>query len=179
MKNKIKYVFLCVSIIFSQFNWENNGRPIRQGYHIEWQRTSDVGSNGEVIFAWSDTRIGDRDVYAKKTDANGNDLWGSEGIAVVNAPGRQEDPQLVSDGQGGAYVIWKDYRDEPDDGDFYAQHVMSDGTLAWNSSGVALTNVEGKQSSPNLCIISLSTPNPADNLSSITNHSLSNIESHV
>ena len=90
MKNKIKYVFLCVSIIFSQFNWENNGRPIRQGYHIEWQRTSDVGSNGEVIFAWSDTRIGDRDVYAKKTDANGNDLWGSEGIAVVNAPGRQE-----------------------------------------------------------------------------------------
>ena len=151
MKNKIKYLLLCISMIFTQFNWNENGIPIRQGYHIEWQRTADVGNNGEVIFAWSDTRIGDRDVYAKKIDAAGNDLWGSEGIAVINASGRQEDPQLVSDGQGGAYVIWKDYRDEPDDGDFYAQHILSDGTLAWNSSGIALTNVPGKQSSPNLC----------------------------
>ena len=87
---------------------------------------------------------------AKKIDVNGNDLWGSQGIAVINASGRQEDPQLVSDGQGGAYVIWKDYRDEPDDGDFYAQRILSDGTLAWNLSGIALTNVPGKQSSPNL-----------------------------
>ncbi len=153
MKNIIKYIYvlILVSFSFSQFNWSDDGISIRQGYHIEWQRTSDVGDNGEIIFAWSDTRIGDRDVYAKKIDINGNDLWGPDGIAVINAFGRQEDPQLVSDGQGGAYIIWKDYRDEPDDGDFYAQHILSDGSLAWSTSGIPLSDQSGAQTSPNLC----------------------------
>ena len=71
---------------------------------------------------------------------------------MVKADGRQEDPQLVSDNNGGAYVIWKDYRYEPDDGDFFAQHILSDGSLAWDPLGVPLTTVSGKQTSPNLCV---------------------------
>lgn len=152
--NKLSFIFLFLSFLICQFDWQENGVPIRQGYHIEWQRTADVGGSGEVIFAWSDTRDGGRDIYAKKIDSEGNDFdgWDSQGQIVVKAPGRQEDPQLVSDGDGGAYVIWKDYRDEPDDGDFYAQHILSDGSLAWNELGVPLTTVSGKQTSPNLCV---------------------------
>ena len=44
-----------------------------------------------MIFAWSDTRYGGRDVYAQKVDQFGNQLWGSEGVPIVLAPGRQED----------------------------------------------------------------------------------------
>ena len=150
--NKSTFTLLFVSFLFSQFDWQDNGIPIRQGYHIEWQRTADVGDNGDVIFAWSDTRDGGRDIYAKKIDSQGNEIWDSNGQIVVKAPGRQEDPQLVNDGNGGAYVIWKDYRNEPDDGDFYAQHILSDGSLAWNELGVSLTSVSGKQTSPNLCV---------------------------
>ena len=92
MKSINKLFFLCVlfSLSFSQFDWEDNGIAIRQGYHIEWQRTADIGDNGDVIFAWSDTRDGGRDIYAKKIDANGNELWNSNGQLVVAAPGRQE-----------------------------------------------------------------------------------------
>ena len=151
MNKNIYISLILMSLIFSQFNWDDNGVPIRQGYHIEWQRTADVGNNEEVIFAWSDTRVGDRDVYVKKISSTGEDLWGANGKPVIVAPGRQEDPQLVSDGNGGAYVIWKDYRDEPDDGDFYAQHILFNGEPAWNPLGVPLTTVTGKQSSPNLC----------------------------
>ena len=75
-----------------------------------------------------------------------------DGQIVVKADGRQEDPQLVSDNNGGAYIIWKDYRYEPDDGDFFAQHILSDGSLAWDPLGVPLTTVSGKQTSPNLCV---------------------------
>ena len=107
--NKSTFTLLFVSFLFSQFDWQDNGIPIRQGYHIEWQRTADVGDNGDVIFAWSDTRDGGRDIYAKKIDSQGNEIWDSNGQIVVKAPGRQEDPQLVNDGNGGAYVIWKDY----------------------------------------------------------------------
>ena len=151
--NKI-LILILISVGFCQFDWDDNGTAIRQGYHIEWQRTADVGSSGEVIFAWSDTRDGGRDIYALKIDENGNvaDGWDINGQIVVKADGRQEDPQLVNDSNGGAYVIWKDYRFEPDDGDFFAQHILFDGSLAWDASGIPLTTVSGKQTSPNLCV---------------------------
>jgi hypothetical protein len=75
-----------ISFIFCQFDWEDNGVPVRQGIHIEWQRTGDNGSDNEMIFAWSDTRYGGRDIYGKKIDNEGNDLWGSEGVPIVIAP---------------------------------------------------------------------------------------------
>jgi hypothetical protein len=70
-----------------------------------------------------------RDVYVQKIDAQGNKLWGEKGIAVTTAYGRQEDPLLVGDENGGAFIVWIDYRNEPDTkGDVYAQHVLSDGS---------------------------------------------------
>ena len=127
---KILFLIGCsLSLVVAQFDWDDNGVPVRQGVHIEWQRTGDNGNTGEMIFAWSDTRFGGRDVYAKKIDSMGYELWNSEGVPIVVAPGRQEDPILVSDDNGGAYIIWVDYRDEPDNGDIYAQHINSDGEL--------------------------------------------------
>ena len=111
---------LIFSIGFSQqFGWVDNGLALRQGVHIEWQKTGDIGNNGEMIFAWSDTRTSDREVYAQKFDSEGNKLWGNEGIIVVEYEGRQEDPILINDGNGGAYLIWRDYRDENYYGDIY------------------------------------------------------------
>ena len=69
------YLLLCINLLFSQFDWQDNGVPVRQGIHIEWQRTGDVGNDGEMIFAWSDTRYGGRDVYAQKIDQDGNNMW--------------------------------------------------------------------------------------------------------
>ena len=68
---KINYLILVLSsFLIAQFDWIDNGAALRQGYHIEWQRTADIGLSGEVIFAWSDTRDGGRDIYAKKIDQN-------------------------------------------------------------------------------------------------------------
>ena len=147
---RILSIFL-ISFAYSQFDWDDNGVPVRQGVHIEWQRTGDDGLDGQMIFAWSDTRFGGRDIYVKKIDSDGNDLWDSEGVPIVVAPGRQEDPILVSDDNGGAYIVWVDYRDEPDYGDIYAQHINSDGEISWGIEGVPLTTVPYKQVSPNMC----------------------------
>ena len=97
MKNKF-LLLLLLTTLFAQYDWQNNGVPVRQGIHIEWQRTGDIGNDGEMIFAWSDTRYGGRDIYIQKVDDSGNPLWGSEGLAVVLEDGRQEDPILASDG---------------------------------------------------------------------------------
>ena len=150
----MRFLFLCsiVSLMFSQFDWIDGGAPIRQGQHIEWQRTAGDGNPGEVIFAWSDTRDSMRDVYVQKIDAEGNRLWGEKGIAVTTAYGRQEDPLLVGDDNGGAFIIWIDYRDEPDTkGDVYAQHVLSDGSLVWSLEGQPIVVKDGAQRSPNMC----------------------------
>ena len=147
--NKINIFIIVMSILFSQYDWNDNGVAIRQGVHIEWQRTADMDDN--LIFAWSDTRQGGRDVYAQKVNNQGEKSWNENGLVVVETDGRQEDPMVISDGQGGAYVVWVDYKDEPEDGDVYAQHVLADGTLAWDSAGIGLATNPGKQVSPNMC----------------------------
>jgi hypothetical protein len=50
------------------------------------------------------------------------------------------------------YIIWTDYQFEPEDGDVFAQHVLSDGTLAWNEDGIPLSTVVGMQTSLNMCV---------------------------
>ena len=83
---------ILISFVYCQFDWDDNGVPVRQGVHIEWQRTGDDGLDGQMIFAWSDTRSSDREVYAQKFDSNGNKRWGDDCIIVVEYEVRQEDP---------------------------------------------------------------------------------------
>ncbi len=150
----LKKIFLLVSVlttVFSQFDWDDGGIPIRQGIHTEWQRTASVGNDGEIIFVWSDTRDGGRDIYAQKVNTAGEILWQENGTPIVTEVGRQEDPISISDENGGIFVVWRDYRNEPEDGDVYAQHVLGDGSLNWDPIGVALSNVEGTQESINMC----------------------------
>ena len=132
-----------------EFLWTDNGVPVRQGVHIEWQRTGDLGAEGQMIFAWSDTRTGDRDIYIQKIDTTGATLWGDTGIRATIADGRQEDPVLVSDGAGGAFLAWIDYRDD-EYGDVYAQHLDADGNLSWDPAGVPVAANTGSQQSANM-----------------------------
>jgi len=132
-----------------EFLWIENGVSVRQGVHIEWQRTGDIGFSGELIFGWSDTRTGDRDIYVQKIDSSGQLLWGETGIRATVAAGRQEDPVLVSDGAGGAFLAWIDYRDD-EYGDVYAQHLDADGNLSWDPSGVPLAVNAGSQQTANM-----------------------------
>ena len=130
----------------------DNGVPVRQGAHIEWQRTGDVGDNGTTIFGWSDTRSGDRDIFAQKVNQQGDKLWGENGLTVVQYSGRQEDPIFISDNDGGFYAIWSDFRNEPvSDGQPYAQHISSEGILSWDDSGIPLSDDKLTEFSLNLC----------------------------
>ncbi len=149
--NFILTLIVLFGFSFTQFNWEDDGLAVRQGVHIEWQRTADLDNSNEFIFAWSDTRQGGRDIYIQKINENGEKIWGENGLTVVQEIGRQEDPILIADGQGGAYIVWVDYKNEPDDGDIYAQHVNSGGELSWELGGIGLATQPGKQVSPNMC----------------------------
>jgi hypothetical protein len=62
-------------------------------------------------------------------DAFGNSQWIANGIAICTERERQLEPELCSDGSGGAIIVWYDYR--ADDLDLYAQLVDSTGDVMW------------------------------------------------
>jgi hypothetical protein len=71
---------------------------------------------------------------------------------VFDVDDDDEDPLIIPDDNGGAYIIWRDYRYENYYGDIYAQHIDSNGEQLWASGGIPLSNHTGGQSSHNLCI---------------------------
>ena len=65
------------TLMFAQLTqWQENGIPIRQGENIEWFRSAAPLEDGSVVYVWSDTKLGDRDLWAQRVDANGNNVWG-------------------------------------------------------------------------------------------------------
>ena len=130
--------------------WGANGVPVRQGYHIEWQKTTCPGDAGELIVAWSDTRNQLRDLYAQKLDDEGNVIWTDNGLLVNGAYSRQEDPVLESDHNGGAFISWVDFRSDSA-GDIYSQHIGPDGELLLDADGVPISTATNVQISINMC----------------------------
>ena len=153
MKKLVFTVLINTILISSDFD-SSDGAPIRQGVHIEWYRTVAPGNDGEAIFVWSDTRYGMRNIFAHKVNGNGDLLWGEDGAVVTDLPGRQEDPVAITDGAGGVFVAWVDYRFD-EQGDIFFQHLDNNGSIGLDAGGVALAQVAGKQISINMCTDSL------------------------
>ncbi len=142
--------FLLIStLLFGQTIWQDDGIPIRQGVNIEWYRSGTTLEDGSVVYVWSDTRRGDRDVWAQHVDVNGNLLWGVDAIMVNGEINRQEDPVVINTGDGGVIVAWVDFRNE-DAGDIYAQKLDENGNLIWDESGVPLCLASDVQISLNI-----------------------------
>lgn len=72
------------------------------------------------------------------------------GVPVCPATPDQQDPVVVSDGAGGVFVAWHDFRSGAFD--IYAQRISSAGVPLWASGGVAVCSATGAQMSP--CITS-------------------------
>ncbi len=108
---------------------------------------TDVG-NGNSIITWQDDRAGNYDIYAQKIDSSGNILWTSNGVAVCSKTTAQKSPKIVDDNAGGAYIVWEDSLNFY--WDIYAQHINSNGTLAWASGGVSICSAPNLQSNPRI-----------------------------
>ena len=66
-------------------------------------------------------------------------------ISLNNAAG---DPNIISDGIGGAIITWRDSRSG--NYDIYAQRISASGVIQWTNNGVAICNVGYNQVSPKI-----------------------------
>jgi Secretion system C-terminal sorting domain len=144
----ISALVISISLIWAQVQWENP-LPVRQGVNIEWTRASEPMTDGSVVYVWSDTRNGDRDLWAQRVDDLGNTLWGDEGTLINGEINRQEDPVVIGDGNGNVIIAWVDFRYE-DAGDIFVQKLDSNGNKLWSDAGVPLCTAGEIQISLNI-----------------------------
>ncbi len=131
---------------WGQVQWAANGAPVRVAGS---QQTNPCivsdGAGGAIIFYEHLANNGSTDIHAQRIDSSGNQLW-LTGVLICTAMNDQLLPRAVSDGSGGAIVIWQDNRQGSNaDADVFAQHVNSSGAVLWNGNGVGVSTAAQKQ----------------------------------
>jgi FlgD Ig-like domain len=103
---------------------------------------------GGAIIAWRDSRGVSADVYAQRVNSVGATLWTPNGVAVCTATGQQNEISIVADGQGGAFLAWRDPRNGISNNDIYAQGLNASGAPRWAPDGVVVSNAVLDQIEP-------------------------------
>ena len=135
--------------------WETNGNPVctASGEQNNTAILSD-GADGAFV-VWQDWTSGAANLYLQHITSNGTVAagWPAAGLALCTAAGDQKAPALASDGAGGLFVAWEDYRAGGSDGNLYLQRITAAGAVAtgWPASGLALCTAVGGQGYPSVC----------------------------
>jgi hypothetical protein len=112
-------------------------------------------AGGALIF-WQDARNANYDIYGQHIDAGGQvytseaSVWVADGISIAGATGNQYVPAAVSDGAGGAILVWQDGRLGAGNYDIFAQRVDGDGNRLWAPAGVPVCTAPSNQINPTI-----------------------------
>lgn len=94
------------------------------------------GSGGVIVIYALETvsgeRQGDSDVVAQRFDSAGRPVWndGGEPIRIAASPQRESRPVALSDGSGGAFVVFE-WTGPNGDTDLLGQRLSAHGNLLW------------------------------------------------
>ncbi len=127
--------------------WGENGLLVN---HESSYRESPVlveSGNGDVIIAWIDFRNEwSGDVFAQKISSFGDVLWADEGVPLCLSEEYQQSLNIVSDDNGGAFVIWLDGRNVGGS-DIYGTHIDTNGNIVsgWGYDGNPIISNSGSQ----------------------------------
>ncbi len=96
---------------------------------------------GGAVLCWRSvsTAFGSEDlpvVTAQRVSAAGAKLWGAAGLPMSVQGGAQENPVILGDGAGGAFVVWEDTRAILSA--IYGQRLDSAGVRQWGADGLAI-----------------------------------------
>lgn len=138
-------VLLLVSPPLARAAWTTDGNPVCTAARSQVEARAVSDGMGGIIVAWADIRNGGWDVYAQRLNAAGEPLWTTNGIPACVVRGDQDPLPMISDGEGGAIVVWHDYRCGSS---VYAQRIDGSGTPLWTPGGVAVTVSSAGQLDP-------------------------------
>lgn len=133
-------VALCILTIphLVSAAWPPEGRPVCTASSSQTHSVIATDGADGAIIAWMDARFPRVNIFARHVLASGevDGAWPVDGRALLNDPaamnnadGGQFNPEIVSDGAGGAIVIWQDLRSAVTETDLFAQHILSTGVV--------------------------------------------------
>ncbi|WKZ21632.1 MAG: hypothetical protein QY305_13245 [Candidatus Brocadiaceae baterium WH-1] len=128
--------------------WAKDGIPVCTAPENQTRPKVISDGNGGAIITWQDIRNGynNSDIYAQRIDAAGKPQWIENGVPVCTAVNAQNSPCIASDGEGGAIIIWQDFRTNY--ADLYAQRITKEGEVLWKKNGDLVCGASGAQSAP-------------------------------
>lgn len=132
------------------FLWGPQGVILRAEMSSRVYELQTATDSTGILAVWQDRRTPSPSIYAQKIDFSGNVLWSENGVPVSTAPGWKRLPSIVSDGEGGAIIAWRDQRNQlpkpaPRVSDVYAQHLDDSGMPLWTVDGELIEVQEGRQ----------------------------------
>jgi hypothetical protein len=136
------------------YQWGSAGIPVCNESHDQTNPLIASDGNNGAIVVWADARNGLNDAYgaqnifAQRLDQNGNILWSSTGAPVCADTGGQSLSSFTTDTQGNSFYAWVDYRNTNQSS--YVQKLTPSGSIAWNTSGLALCADGATQTFPSI-----------------------------
>lgn len=130
--------------------WKKNGIPVLTIEGDQYDPAIISDNAGGVIVVWWDIGTPDWNIFAQRIDRNGEQIWDTP-IPVCTAEGNQGGSTIISDGNGGAYCVWPDYRNDTNfftSARLYAQHFTADGTIQWEKDGIRICKSDFNQQQP-------------------------------
>jgi hypothetical protein len=129
--------------------WTPGGIPLCDEVMDQYRMDITAVQPGCAVIAWDDLRnASHNDIYVQLVDASGP-RWMPNGVPVCMAADDQYMPEVIADGEGGAIVVWEDWR-SGSNRDIYAQRVDSLGNIMWAPDGVAVCTHTQDQNQPHL-----------------------------
>lgn len=105
-----------------------------------------VSGGSNVIITWKDNRNGNYDIYAQKVSNDGLFQWNPTGVVLCNSIYDQINPNICSDENKGAIIVWQD--SSAGNWDVKTQRINSNGFVQWTTNGEIVCNAINDQTSP-------------------------------
>ena len=129
-RNGIRGVYAQKVDINGYSLWGDYGIEIYNPERMQSRPMAITSTDNSVITCWQDyndpENIYSSQIRIQKIDANGNLLWGEEGILLENSGANGGPPQIVGHSDGGVYAFWN----ETPQSDIKGIRILTDGSIA-------------------------------------------------
>ncbi len=130
---RFAFVFVLCSFLLTLSAatvWQNPA-PVRVGHNVAWNRCGIPSSDNGMVYAWTDSHRGGRDVYAQKINAQGLPVW-TVPVLLDNGAKAQFNPVITRTSDNCYIIVYVEYQNE-DTGILKAQKLDNGGTLLWTA----------------------------------------------
>jgi hypothetical protein len=136
--------FVVTNILFAQWSSDpTTGKLIANAVTSEnYQVSVTDGSSGSIVVFESGNGTVISNLYAQRINSSGQLQWGgSNNPKPVCVHGAEKNIEnVITDGSGGIYILWLDYREGTPESDIYLQHFNSSGNPLYATNGIKVNS---------------------------------------